>query len=101
MGRSEGDVRFEKLLRSLGYAVLRLQQASEPGSSGDVELREVRFKLDCDNRTSVLVICKGVRGSASEVAFVGAPDLETAVLAVGKAIAGGALKWREDRPWGG
>lgn len=101
MARSEGDVRFEKLLRGLGFAILNLQKAAELEAVGTARLTEVRFKLDADNRTSVLVICKGVLGDGKKIAFVGAPDLETAVLAVGRSVAAGALKWREDLPYAG
>lgn len=100
MGSSEGDQRFEKLLRGIGFAVLNVQKASLTDPREGVELREVRFKLDADHRTSVLVICKGVGADGDLVAFTGAPDMETAMLALGKALAGGTLKWREDRPFG-
>lgn len=100
MARSEGDARFDKLLRSLGFAVLRLERSGPGGEAEGVELTEVRFKLDADNRTSVLVICKGTEEGQQLVAFVGGPDLSTAMIAVGKALAGRALKWREDRPYG-
>lgn len=99
MASSEGDVRFEKLLRALGYACLRVQKGANGGFDGDIVLNEVRFKLDQDNRTSVLVIVKAASGEGKKVAFVGGPDFETAMLALGKALAGASLKWREDRPY--
>ena len=97
--RQEADEKFEKLLRALGYAVLRLQKANGESGPDAVRVTDVRFKLDADSRTSVLVILKGVVDGSGVVAFAGGPNLETAVLAVGGKLAGGGLKWREDRPW--
>lgn len=94
-----GDERFEKQLRGLGYAVLRIQGASEGGDLGAVRLVEVRAKLDADNRTSVLLILKGVLDGEQQVAFVGGPDFETAVFTLGKKLAGEGLRWRYDPPW--
>ena len=100
MGRqSDGDKWFESHLRALGYSVLGLAKMSDLAQNPDMVLDEVRFKLDADNRTSVLVVLKAHRGGDSLVGFVGAPDLATAVLAVSKKLAAGRVKWREDRPW--
>lgn len=94
------DGRFERLLRQIGYAVLRLQRENTDTRNSGVRVTDVRFKLDADNRTSVLVILKGVADDGEKVAFVGGPDLESAVIAVGKRLEGETLRWREDRPWG-
>lgn len=99
MARSDGDIRFEKLLRSIGYAVLAVQGAADRVGEEECQLVDIRFKLGADNGTSVLVICKGVLGGEKRVAFVGAPSFETAVLAVGKALQAKVLRWREDRPY--
>lgn len=99
MGQSEADKRFEKTLRALGYAILQMQRAAEQGDPQGCVLREVRFKLDADNRTSVLAILKGDADVGQRIAFVGGPDLEGAVHAVGKALGAGVLKWREDLPY--
>lgn len=95
------EQRFEKQLRALGYAVLRIQRANNVDEKTGVRVTDVRIKLDADNRTSVLVILKGVSEEGARVAFVGGGDLEGAVIAVGKRLSGEALKWREDRPWEG
>lgn len=99
--RSDGDQRFEAQLRAIGFALLRLQQANGGDGVEEPRVTDIRFKLDADNRTSVLVVLKGVQEGQVMVAFAGGPDLETAVIAVGKKVAGGALRWREDRPWQG
>ena len=101
MGRSEGDERFDKLLRGLGYAVLGIQKEGDEERNPSILLTEVRFKLGADNRTSVLVVIKGRAGDGAVVAFLGTPSLETAVLALGKSLKAGSLRWREDRPYGG
>jgi hypothetical protein len=98
--QGEAEERFSKLLRALGYAVLRMQRSSEDHDDLEVRLTDVRFKLDADNRTSVLVVLKGLQGRELVVGFVGGPDLESAVLAAGKALAGNAVRWRQDRPYG-
>lgn len=101
MGRSEADARWERLLRALGLAVLTLQKHAGDGTVGDVALTEIRFRLDADNRTSVLVILKGYGQDGLRVGFVGALDLESAVIAAAKALAAGVVRWREDRPYSG
>lgn len=100
MHKGEGDARFERLLRALGYGVLTIQKASGDRGDGGVLLNEIRFKLDADNRTSVLVILKGTMGADKVIGFTGAPNLETAVLAVKQKLEGGAVRWREDLPYG-
>lgn len=100
MGRkTEADERFERTLRALGFAVLRLQKANETAGEDGVRVTDLRFKLDADAGTSVLAVVKGVRGQEELVAFTGGPDLETAVLSLGKKVQAGGLRWREDRPW--
>lgn len=99
--RTTADERFERQLRALGYALLRLQKSSEDVKAGEVRVFELRAKLDADNRTSVLLIVKGVRDGTPVVAFVGGPDLETAVISLSKKLMGDAVRWRDDPPWGG
>lgn len=64
-------------------------------------LYEVRFKLDADQGTSVLAVLKGLDGDKAVVGFVGGLDLPQVVMAIGRKLQKDALKWREDRPWGG
>lgn len=97
----EADVRFERTLRALGFAVLNLQKANEKAGRDGVRVTDIRFKLDADNRTSVLVILKGVREEEALVGFTGGPDLEVAVLSAAGKLSAGAVRWREDRPYGG
>lgn len=99
--KGESDERFERLLRALGYAVLKLQKRNGTPDAQGVRLTEIRFKLDADNRTSVLVILKGDGGDGPVVGFAGGPDMETAVLSAAAKIEGGGVRWREDRPWPG
>ena len=95
------DDRWEKRLRAVGLCVEHLERYADPGQMEDVCLTEIRFKLDADYGTSVLCILKGTRDGSRIVGFVGAPDLTGCVLATGKKVAAGAVKWREDRPWEG
>lgn len=100
MGRqSEADERFRNQVRALGYAVLRMQKYNEVAGDDGVRVTDIRFKLDADNRTSVLVIVKGTAEGAGVVGFVGAESMESAVIALSKRLVGGSVKWREDRPW--
>ncbi len=98
--KQEYDERFEKLVRALGFAVMNLQKANTRAEPGVVRVTDIRFKLDADNRTSVLVVVKGVRGGEQLVGFTGGTDLESAVLALGGKLTGQTVRWREDRPWG-
>lgn len=99
MSHKDRGEEWDKRVRAVGFALLRLERHAVGGQAEDVELTEVRFKLDADNRTSVLGILKGVRDGASLVGFVGGPDLTSTVLSAGKKLAAGAVRWREDRPW--
>lgn len=100
MGHKEDyDERFEKQVRALGFAVLNLQKANEkPGEDGS-RITDIRFKLDADSRTSVLVVIKAESEGDAVVGFAGGPDLATAILSTGSKLARGVMKWREDRPW--
>ena len=101
MGRTDGDVAWEKLVRAFGLSVIAVTQASSITDSQSVVLTEVRAKLHADNRTSVLLIIKATRGDDALVAFVGDSSFGGALLSLRKKLAAGSLKWREDRPWGG
>lgn len=101
LGNTENDQRWEKELRALGLAVYEVQGRTGDGFKGQVELTEVRFKLDADHRTSVLVVVKGERGDERLVGFCGGPSLSAAVHALRKKLVAGAMRWREDRPWQG
>lgn len=101
MGAQEASQFWEKRLRGLGYSVLTLEREAGPQAMGRVELVEVRFKLDADGGTSCLAVVKGVRDGQGLVAFVGALDLSTCMLSLGKAVSTDSLRWREDRPWSG
>lgn len=100
MGRQSGaDARFEKRLRALGFAVVGLQNAHDRVKDEGVRLTDLRFKLDADNRTSVLVILKGEGGEGPLVGFTGGLDLETAVLSAWGKVKAKTVHWRIDRPW--
>lgn len=99
MNKCEMDTAWEKRMRALAYAVLALEQANSDEGAGPVRVTECRCLLDRDNRTSVLLIVKGLRGDEKLVAFVGGLALTDALLALVKKLRAGALGWREDRPW--
>ena len=101
MGRSEADQRFERLLRAIGYSVLALGKASMGRGDTEPVVHEVRILLHADNRTSVLLVIKAVRGDDRLIAFVGGPDIETALVSLKQRLAGGTLRWREDVPYTG
>lgn len=103
MARSAGadaDTTWEKKLRRLGLDIGLLSKESTDEYTGNERITEIRFKCDADNDTSVLVVIKALRGTERLVAFVGAVDLESAVLALARKMRGDGLKYREDRPWG-
>lgn len=85
----------------VGECIALVDKASDENGLEDVVLDEVRVKLDADNRTSVLLIVKGHDDDGRLVAFIGGPDAETALYALGRKLASGGLSWREDRPFGG
>lgn len=90
---------WDRRLRALGLAIVQVARHTADGVAAAPELTELRFKLEADNRTSVLVVVKARGEERDLVGFVGGPDLETAVIALGKKLGGDAMKWREDRPW--
>lgn len=93
--------RWEKLLRRLGLSIQEMERHAVNGQDLSPELIDIRFKLDADNRTSVLVVLKAIEEGEQLVAFTGGVDLSSAVIATAKKLKAGALKWREDRPWTG
>lgn len=99
MARQDLEKAFEGRLRSLGYAVLRMENAGDADRGTGVVITDVRFKLGADGGVGVLAVIKGVREGALLISFVGGNDLTSTVLAVGKRLEKGALRWREDRPW--
>lgn len=101
MGKADYDDRYEKHLRAGGVANQVLAREGTTAARGSVVLYEVRVKLDADEGTSCLAILKGTREDGLVVGFVGAPDYETVMIAVGKKLAKDAVRWREDRPWRG
>lgn len=101
MGQSQADRAWDAHLRAVGVALQRVTRHTHEGAAEGPTVYEVRFKLEADNRTSVLVIVKAHGQDHELIAFMGGPDLPTAVLALGKKLAGGAVKWREDLPWSG
>lgn len=102
MGRKmDGDGEWEKKLRALGLAVMRLQMWAEEGEDRTNVLQSLRFKLDADGGTGVLLIMKGVDESGQRIAFVGGLDLSTTVLAAARALRADVVRWREDKPWSG
>lgn len=100
MGQSQADKAWDKHVRAVGMALLRLARHTHDGGADGPVLHELRLKLEADNRTSVLVIVKAHGQERELIAFTGGPDLPTAVIAVAKKLQGGSLRWREDRPWG-
>lgn len=100
MGKAEYEALWEKRLRSVGVAVVRLEKPPRGTVEQKVTLTEVRFKLDADNGTSVLAVVKGRRGAEKLVAFAGGSTLTEVLMALGKKLEKGVLKWREDRPYG-
>jgi len=97
----EHDRRWEEELRAVGLTVALIDRAAEPSAAGDLELYEIRAKLDADGGTSVLLILKARRGEEQLVGFVGGLTLTTALLAAGKKLRSDGIRWREDRPWRG
>lgn len=96
----EADERWEKRLRAIGMAVELVTRCTEPGGNRTFVLTEVRAQLDADHGTGVLLIVKGEGDTGKIVGFVGGADLGTALLTLKKKLAVGAVRWREDRPWG-
>lgn len=101
MGRDEKDEQWDKYVRRIGHALLQLERYAPGGQGKGLLLTEVRFKLDADNRTSVLVVLKAERGEERLVGFVGGADLSSVTIAAAKKILADAVRWREDRPWAG
>ena len=99
MHNGEADERWERQLRAMGLAVAGLQNCTHIGRGSGPTVIELKFKLEQDNRTSVLVIVKARGEEGGLVGFVGALDLETAMIAVEGKLRAGSMKWREDRPW--
>jgi hypothetical protein len=94
------DKRWQEELRAVGMAVALLDRAAAPTNGEELELLEVRAKMDADGGTSVLIILKAQRGSEKLVGFVGGLSLTTALLATAKKLRADGIRWREDRPWG-
>ena len=101
MGRSQDETTWEKRLRRAGLALGHLERFAIEGGFEGVELLELRFKLDADNRTSVLCVLKAQVGDERVVGFVGGLALTDVVIATAKKLVADAIRWREDRPWQG
>lgn len=93
------DGSWEKYALRLGLSLAHIQKSCVNGVNEALEIREIRIKLDADNRTSVLVILKALRGDDQLVGFVGGHDLGTAIIATAKKVQADAVRWRVDRPW--
>lgn len=99
MNKREFEDRWEGHLRALGMAIARVSRHVEGGPGEGPVLTDLRFNLEADNRTSVLIVVKARGPAGGLIGFVGGPDLGTAVLSLAKKLSRGALKWREDLPW--
>jgi len=96
----ELDTKWGKTVRALGYAILALERDAGQDHHTQYQLTDLRFKLDADNGTSVLVVVKGTGEEGPMVAFTGGFDLSSALLSLYKKLKGSTLKWRVDRPYG-
>lgn len=94
------EEQWARHLAAVGRSVELLDRESDPAVAGGVLLYEVRFKLDADEGTSCLAILKGTSEAGNRVGFVGGADLASTLIATARKIGAGAVKWREDRPWG-
>lgn len=94
------DRQYEKRLRRLGLSLETIQVSGTDEGVGGIRITDVRFKLDADGDTGVLVILKAREGADKLVAFVGGLSMTDVVIATAKKLSTGALRWREDRPWG-
>lgn len=101
MARNELDEQWEKRIRSLGLAVMEVERHQADGAAGGPELTELRYQLEADNRTSVLLILKARGENGGLVGFVGGSTLSDVLLSSAKKLRAGAVRWREDRPWSG
>lgn len=99
MARETRGLEWDRFVRRIGFALLQLERYTPGGVSDVVELTELRFKLDADNRTSVLCVVKAVVAGEHMVGFVGAGDLSATVVALAKKVVAGNVRWREDRPY--
>lgn len=99
MAGDEGDREWDRLTRAVGRAAFFLWCRYDRVKKGDTRIVSIKFLLDADAGTSVLGVLQGVREGVRVVAFVGGPDLCSAILAAGKRARAGTLKWREDRPY--
>lgn len=101
MSKHDYEVAWEKRLRALGVSAERVDQAAAGDGLEGRTLYDIRFQLDADNGSGVLVIVKSRSASGKEVGFVGGSTFTEALLSVGKRLARESLKWREDKPWDG
>lgn len=97
---AQREVAYEKRLRRVGLSVARIGLWCAGAGQDGVRVVEVRFKTDADDDTGVLLILKAVRGTEKLVGFMGGLALEDVVIAAAKKLQAGAVRWREDRPWG-
>lgn len=99
MARDLGQGEWDKYVRRLGLSLLHLGRSAPGGEGEGPTILDLRFKLDHDNRTSVLLVMKAEGESDTLVGFIGGHDLATVVIAAAKKVRAGAVNWRRDVPW--
>lgn len=97
----QDEERWQKLLIASGRGLVVIDRESGEARLGPVQLHSVKFLLQADSGTSVLAVVVGRDEGKELVAFVGGPDIMTTLLSLGKKLEADALRWRENRPWGG
>lgn len=90
-------------VRRNGHVIFTLEQLerlAEGDDSSRITLTGVKFKLDADGGTSVLLVLQGFREEREYVAFVGGYDMISCLLTLRRKLQKNRIGWRESRPWG-
>lgn len=96
VGKSDKkDVKTARLNEELMYVGMRYDNLS-----GDVFVREIKFRAPTGDGAEWMCTVKAWVGEAQMVGFVSAPDLDVLVHWVCAKLMNGGMKWREDKPYG-
>ena len=101
MRAKEAELQWLKRLQRTGEVLWALTEGFGcKGLSGGV-IEEIRVCLPGARRGDVLLVVKATRGDVKHVAFVGGPDVPTALLTWRQKETRDGLKFREEKPWSG
>lgn len=90
------EVEFQRMLRSLGEALLRFENAADTAWNDGRPLGNVTIKLKGDQRGDYLLIARRRSEGVAEVAFVSGDTFAEVLKSFVNGLRNGSLKWKVD-----